>query len=76
MKNKQIVIGVIAGIAVGTLAGILFSPDKGAGTRKKIAGKVTDWEGAVKDWVSDLFSSKKNTDTDNASSGMRLNTMG
>jgi len=39
MKSGKIVLGLLAGIAIGSLAGILFAPEKGSTTRKKIVGK-------------------------------------
>lgn len=45
MSNKWNVFGgFLAGAAMGALAGILFAPDSGAKTRKKIAKNVGDWE--------------------------------
>ncbi len=42
MSTGKVLLGVVAGIAVGALAGILLAPDKGAVTRKKIASKGHD----------------------------------
>jgi len=46
MTNAQkIMTAALAGAVVGLVGGILFAPDKGSATRKKIAdaaGKVTD----------------------------------
>jgi gas vesicle protein len=39
MKKSNVVMGVLAGVAVGALLGILFAPDKGTNTRKKIYRK-------------------------------------
>jgi gas vesicle protein len=53
MKNSsKILIAIGAGVAIGGLMGLLFAPDKGAETRKKMAEagkKLTD---ALKDQVS------------------------
>lgn len=42
MKNKTTLIGILGGVAAGALLGILFAPDKGTSTRKKIAKKSSE----------------------------------
>lgn len=37
MSIGKVLIGVMAGIAVGTTIGILYAPDKGSSTRRKIS---------------------------------------
>jgi gas vesicle protein len=39
MNSGKVLLGVLAGIAVGATLGILFAPDKGLSTRKKISKK-------------------------------------
>jgi len=51
MNTGKVVLGVLAGIAAGAALGILFAPDKGSNTRKKIARKGED----VTDELSDKF---------------------
>lgn len=36
MSSGKIILGTLAGIAIGTTLGILFAPEKGCVTRKKI----------------------------------------
>jgi gas vesicle protein len=55
MNNSKILLGIAAGAAVGALAGILFAPDKGAKTRKKIAGKAEDVSDSLKTSFNDFI---------------------
>jgi len=55
MANTKTILGFIAGASIGAIAGILFAPDSGASTRKKIADKAGDIKDAVKENVNDLL---------------------
>ncbi len=53
----------IRGITIGFVLGILFAPDSGTETRRKIAGKASDIKDKVKDTydtVSDKVGQVKN----------------
>jgi gas vesicle protein len=54
MSNGKIVLGVLAGIAAGTLLGILIAPDKGSETRRKIRQKGDDLVEGVKDGMTSM----------------------
>jgi len=43
MNSGKVLLGVLAGVAVGATLGILFAPDKGSSTRKKISKKGHDY---------------------------------
>lgn len=54
MSNGKIVLGVLAGIAAGTLLGVLIAPDKGSETRRKIRQKGDDLVEGVRDGVTSM----------------------
>lgn len=54
MSNGKIVLSVLAGIAAGTLIGVLIAPDKGSETRRKIRQKGDDLVEGVKDGVTSM----------------------
>jgi gas vesicle protein len=47
MQSGKVLLGALVGVAVGATIGVLFAPDKGAATRKKIAKKSDDYAGDV-----------------------------
>lgn len=48
MNTKNFITGVLVAAAAGALVGILFAPDKGSETRKKIKQKGSDLADEVK----------------------------
>ena len=59
--SSKILVGFLAGAAVGALAGILFAPDKGSNTRQKIADKTGDIKDSVKNSYNDFVDGVKQT---------------
>ena len=57
MKNSDVVVGILGGLAVGAILGILFAPDKGSNTRRKIAEKGTDLKDNIKGNFNDFVAS-------------------
>lgn len=41
-RNSGIVLGLLAGAAIGSLLGVLFAPDKGCETRKRVRRKAEE----------------------------------
>ena len=54
MGAGKVFASVLAGAAAGAVLGILFAPDKGTETRRKIAEKGSDIAGTVKDKYNDI----------------------
>ena len=55
MSQGKIILGVLAGAAAGALIGILFAPDKGIDTRKKIVHKGEEYVDNLKEKVNGLL---------------------
>ena len=54
MKTSNVILGVLAGAAVGAVIGILFAPDSGKNTRDKISRKTEDLVGDLKNRADHL----------------------
>lgn len=54
MKTGNVLLGIIAGAATGALLGILFAPDKGSETRKKIAKKSKQYGEDLKEKYNEI----------------------
>ncbi len=55
MKTGKALLAVAAGIAAGVVIGVLFAPDKGIDTRKKITKKGKDLANEVEDKIEKKF---------------------
>ncbi len=65
--GKKVVLGSLAGLAIGAIAGILTAPEKGSTTRKQIKEKGNDYmnklkskSGEFSDSLKEKFESTKN----------------
>lgn len=79
MSTGKFIASVLAGAAVGAVLGVLFAPDKGTETRRKIAQKGSDLAGSVKDKyhefsdsISEKFDAAKEKLTGIVSEGKKM----
>ena len=54
MKASNVALGVIGGIATGAILGVLFAPEKGSNTRRKIVEKQKDLRNSLKKKANEL----------------------
>lgn len=54
MKTSNFLAGILGGIAAGAILGVLFAPDKGTETRRKIVEKGNELAGNFKSNVDQL----------------------
>lgn len=54
MDTGKTALSLLAGVAAGALLGILFAPDKGSETRKKILAKGDDLTDSMKEKIKDF----------------------
>ena len=55
MEKGKIIVGVLGGVALGALLGVLFAPDKGSITRRKISKKGEEYLDDIKDKFDELL---------------------
>lgn len=57
--DSKILLGFLAGAAIGAIAGILLAPDEGSETRKKISDGTSDLGDKLKDTFNDFVDTVK-----------------
>ena len=60
MESGKVILGVVSGIAVGAVLGVLFAPDKGSKTRRKILDTGKEYTDNLKEKFSDLYEDVSN----------------
>ncbi|MBN8788017.1 MAG: YtxH domain-containing protein [Terrimonas sp.] len=57
--DSKVLLGLLAGAAIGAIAGILFAPDKGSETRNKIKKSAGDAGDSLKHSFNDFVDTVK-----------------
>ncbi|MFC6876714.1 YtxH domain-containing protein [Flavobacterium myungsuense] len=60
MESGKVILGVVSGIAVGAVLGVLFAPEKGSKTRRKILETGKEYTDNLKEKFSDLYEDVSN----------------
>lgn len=60
MSKGNVILGVLAGLTAGAVIGILFAPDKGSATRKKIIHKGEDYVDNLREKINDMMHNGNN----------------
>jgi gas vesicle protein len=55
MSIRNVLIGVLAGVAAGATLGILYAPEKGSATRKRFSRKSYDYTDELESKFNDLI---------------------
>ena len=55
MSSGKVFLGLLAGVAAGALLGVLFAPDKGWNTRKRIYNKADDYTESLREKFNDFL---------------------
>ncbi len=61
MSSGKLLLGVLAGVAAGALIGVLFAPEKGSDTRKKLSKKGGDYADDLKERFNGFLDEVKNS---------------
>ena len=60
MNSVKVLLGAFAGLAAGAALGILFAPDKGSSTRKKISRQGNDYADGLSGKFNDFIDKMTN----------------
>jgi len=51
MATGKVLLGVLAGVAAGTALGVLFAPEKGSETRRRLMRKGNEARNRMEEWT-------------------------
>lgn len=54
MKQRNVLIGILGGFAIGATLGVLFAPDKGCNTRNKISKTGKDLKNNINETIKEM----------------------
>jgi gas vesicle protein len=60
MSSGKVLLGLLAGVAAGATLGILFAPDKGETTRRRISQKGEDYAEGLEDKFNEFLDNLSN----------------
>lgn len=64
MNSSKLVIGILGGFAAGALIGVLFAPEKGTRTRKKIIRNSEGLADTIREKFEELYEDVTDTYAD------------
>ncbi|HEY0745031.1 MAG TPA: YtxH domain-containing protein [Chryseosolibacter sp.] len=73
MTNGKAVVAVLAGVAAGAVLGMLFAPDKGRDTRKKVSRKGEELADALNEKIEQKFDELLNSVTGKVKTAVEQN---
>jgi gas vesicle protein len=61
MSAKRVLVAILIGIGTGAILGVLFAPDRGSATRKKLSKKSSRYMGALRDTAGEYVDTLEET---------------